>query len=540
MNLFKKNILSFCIALLSIPSFAQVAPFEITLEPIAISGLGGIQSYSFGQANGKWLIVGGRLDGLHQRQPFAAFDVAGHNNQLIVVDPVSLQKWSAPLTSLPTGIQEQLSSTNMEFHQEGDYLYCIGGYGYSATEGDHTTYNKLTAIKVSDVINAVINNTNFSSFFRQITDAQFQVNGGRLRKINTTYYLLGGHKFIGRYNPMGPNNGPGFIQEYTDSIRKFNLTDDGTTITITHLTPHTDSVNLHRRDYNAESQILPNGNEGITMFSGVFQQTADLPFLNSVTVDANNYTVNNSFQQYYNHYHCPALPIYSALNNEMHTVFFGGIAQFYDNAGTLVQDNNVPFVNTIARVTRNSSGTMAEYKLPIEMPSLLGAGGEFIPNLTFPHYNNEVFQLDNLTTTNTLIGYIYGGISSTQANIFFINTGTQSSASSQIFKVYIKKPTILSVDDLNESSTDHLNLMIYPNPNDGKLKIEFNLTKKENVTLSIHDVSGKIIEKTILTNLSIGKNIFEKEVTKLTKGSVYFITLETSNNKTTHKLIVKK
>ncbi|MFC6267668.1 T9SS type A sorting domain-containing protein [Frigoriflavimonas asaccharolytica] len=517
---------------------AQTAPFEISLEPISITNLGGIQSFSFGQANGKWLLVGGRLDGLHIRQPFAAFDIAGHNNQLIVVDPVSQQKWSAPLTSLSTAIQEQLSSTNMQFFQDGDYLYCVGGYGYSATLGNHTTFDRLTVIKVADVINAIINNTSFSTSIRQITDSQFQVTGGRLKKIGSIYHLLGGQKFIGRYNPMGPNNGPGFIQEYTNNIRKFTITDNGTNITINHLTAYTDAVNLHRRDYNAEPQILPNGNEGITMFSGVFQTTADLPFLNSVTVDSNGYAVNNTFQQYYNHYHCPVLPIYSELNNEMHTVFFGGIAQFYDNAGTLVQDNNVPFVNTIARVTTDSSGNMAEYKLPIVMPSLLGSGAEFIPNLNLPHFNNEVFKLDNVPTTNTLIGYIFGGISSTPPNIFFVNDGTQSTSNNQIFKVFIKKSSPLSVDELNQSSTNNLNLMIYPNPNDGILNITFNLIKNENVTLTIHDIKGSLVDKIELKNWKIGKNNFQKEIDNLKGGNVYLISLETPTEKITHKLIV--
>jgi hypothetical protein len=521
-------------------AICQTAPFEITIEPVNIAGLGGIQSYGFGQANGKWLIIGGRLDGLHRRQPNAAFDIAGHNNQLIVVDPVSQQNWSAPLTSLPTSIQEHLSSTNMEFYQEGDYLYFLGGYGYSATAGDHTTFDKLTAIKVSEVINAVINSTSFSSYFRQISDSQFQVTGGRLKKINNTYYLLGGQKFIGRYNPMGPNNGPGFVQEYTNAIRKFNLSDNGTTIIINHLPPHSDAANLHRRDYNAAQQILPNGDEGITMFSGVFQTTVDLPFLNSVTVDSNTYTVNNSFQQYYNHYHCPVLPIYSESSNEMHNVFFGGIAQFYDSSGTLVQDDNVPFVNTIARVTRDNNGNMAEYKLPIVMPSLLGAGAEFIPNLNFPHFDNEVFKLDSVTTDSTLIGYIFGGISSSQPNIFFINDGSQSNANNQIFKVYIKQATPLSIDEFNQSSTSNLNLIIYPNPNDGILNISFNLIKNKNVTLSIYDLKGSIIDKINLRNTTIGTNHFEKEINKLEKGNVYFISLETPTAKVTHKLIVSK
>lgn len=526
--------------LISNYSYAQTVPFEISIEPVSIPGLGGIQSYAFGQYDGKWLIVGGRLDGLHQRQPWASFDIAGHNNQLIVIDPVSQQKWTAPLTSLPTSIQEQLSSTNMEFYQEDEYLYFIGGYGYSATTADHTTYSNLTAIKVPDVINAVINNTGFSGFFRQITDPQFQVTGGRLKKIEDTYFLLGGQKFIGKYNPMGPNSGPGFIQEYTNSIRKFNLSDDGSVMTITHLTPHFDTVNLHRRDYNAESQIFPNGNQGITMFSGVFQHAADLPFLNSVTVDTDGYTVNNTFQQYYNHYHCPVLPMYSEIDNEMHTVFFGGIAQFYDNAGTLVQDDNVPFVNTIARVSRDTNGDMAEYKLPIEMPALLGAGAEFIPNTDFPHFNNDVFKLDYITTDSALIGYIFGGISSSEPNIFFINDGTQSDAYTQILKVFIKKPVAVSVDNLMSAGKSLRNLIIYPNPTDGVLNISFNLSVEEEVTISIFDAKGALIDKILLTDLKVGRNHYTENMNSLMNGSVYFISLETSSEQITHKLIIAK
>ena len=535
-----KTILLLVSIFISSSIFSQTAPFNISIEPLNISGLNGLQSFAYAQNSGKWLIVGGRLDGLHRRQPFAAFDRAGHNNQLIVVDPVTQQKWSAPLTSLPIAIQEHLSSTNMEFYQEGDYLYCVGGYGYSATPADHTTFPNLTALKVSDVINGIINNTAISSFIRQISDPKFQVTGGRLKKVNSSYYLLGGQKFIGRYNPMGPTHGPGFVQEYTNSIRKFNLSDNGTVISITHLPSYTDSVNLHRRDYNAEAQILPNGKEGITMFSGVFQLTADLPFLNSVTVDSSGYATNNSFLQHYNHYHCAVLPVYSAKNNEMHTVFFGGIAQYYDSLGILVQDNNVPFVKTIARVTRDSSGAMAEYKLTQEMPTLLGAGSEFIPNLNFPHYNNEVFKLDSLQTDSVLIGYIFGGISSTAANIFFTNNGTQSTASSQVFKVYLKKALALSIDELNYSSTNSLNLVAYPNPNAGELNISFTLLKRENVTISILDAKGSIMSTKELSNLNLGTNAYTTSIDSVTNGGVYFVTLETSNNKVTRKLILKR
>lgn len=518
---------------------AQSSTFNIYLEPLTVPGLGGLQAYAYGQDNGKWLIIGGRLDGLHRRQPFAAFDLAGHNNQLLVIDPNSQQKWASPLTSLPVALQEQLSSTNMEFHQHGNMLYIIGGYGYSATAGDHTTYPNLTAVKVSEVIDAIIQGTPFNGHFRQITDTMFAVTGGYLNKINDTYYLTGGQKFIGRYNPMGPTHGPGFFQEYTNAIRKFNIQDDGTNLSITHLPGFTDAANLHRRDYNVVHQIMPDGSEGLTAFSGVFQTNADLPFLNCVNIDSQNYQVNNSFSQYYNHYHCAHIPLYSATNNEMHTLFFGGIAQYYDSLGVLVQDNNVPFVKTIARVTRNSAGTMAEFKLPEEMPALLGAGSEFIGIETIPHYPNKVLKLDDLTSDTTHLGYIYGGISSTAPNIFFTNTGTQSTASSQIFKVFLIKNLTSDNDVLNQQSIGTLKMQVVPNPNNGIFSVKYFLKKPTDVKISIYDVNGKQIEEKTLTDLSSGENTYHRKIRNMESGGVYILTIETPYEQATQRIILE-
>ena len=532
----KKLSIFFGLIILSLSVFSQTAPFNIHIESMNISGLGGLQAYAFGQHNGKWLVVGGRLDGLHRRQPFAAFDIAGNNNQIIVIDPVSQQKWTAPITSLSVALQEQLSSTNMEFHQEGNYLYIIGGYGYNTSAAARKTFDNLTAIDLPSVINAVIGGTAITSYFRQISDAQFAVTGGHLKKINNTFYLIGGNKFDGNYNPMG---NPTYTQVYTDAIRKFNLTDNGTTITINHLSTITDATNLHRRDYNAVPQILPNGTEGITAFSGVFQPTVDLPFLNCVNIDSTTYIVNNTFQQYYNHYHCAVLPLYSATNNEMHNVFFGGIAQYYDSLGVLVQDNNVPFVKTIARVTRNSIGTMAEYKLPVEMPSLLGAGAEFIPIQSVPQFSNEVLKLDDFTADSTLVGYIYGGISSTAANIFFTNTGTQSSASSQIFKVYVIKNSTVGIHDLNEQSIGTLKMQVFPNPSDGDFVVKFHLNKIAETKISLYSIDGKKIEESILNNLQIGENTFQRKIKNLELGGTYILTIETTYEKATQKIIIE-
>ncbi len=537
-----KNIF-FAFALwMTIGNIYSQIPFNLQLEPVDIEGVGGIQSYAFGQDNGRWFIVGGRLDGLHQRQPFAAFDASGNNNQLVVIDPVTQQKWTASLNSLSVGIREQLSSTNMEFQQEGDYLYVIGGYGDSNTKGGHTTYANLTAIHVPATIEAIVNGTDFAANFRQITDPQFAVTGGHLKKIGDIYYLVGGHKFEGSYNPMGPDHGPGFTQEYTNSIRKFEIEDDGTNLNIRHLESITDTDNLHRRDYNVVPQIMPDGEEGLTAFSGVFQKTANVPFLNCVNIDADGYEVNDLFSQYYNHYHCAVLPMFSANQNEMHTVFFGGIAQYYEENGILVQDDEVPFVKTIARVTRTADGTMTEYKLPVEMPALLGASSELIPIEDLPRYDNGVLKLDDLEADTTLVGYIYGGISSSAKNIFWSNTGTQSEASSQIFKVLVVKEKTVGVDEINLQSIADLRMQMYPNPYNGVLNIDFQMAYQSEVELQIFDIEGKIVyeQKVPKKETVVGKNHLSLTISEVKYGTVLLVKLATKKDRLTQKLIINE
>src|SRR5512139_3561441 len=53
--------------------------YSISLEPITIAGFTGLHSFATAQHEGKWLLIGGRTDGLHRRQPFASFAANGNN-----------------------------------------------------------------------------------------------------------------------------------------------------------------------------------------------------------------------------------------------------------------------------------------------------------------------------------------------------------------------------------------------------------------------------------------------------------------------------
>lgn len=534
----KKIINTFVILtlLLSSQLFSQDL-FTVDIEPFNIQNAPNVHSFSWGKtSDGKWVVIGGRIDGLHQRQPFAAFLESSNNKNVSVIDPINNQSWSTSLQNIPTTIFEQLQSTNQEFIQRENTLYILGGYGYSPTIDDHITYSNLTAIDLDGLANAVINDSDINPFFRQIESSNFAVTGGQLGLLNDVFYLCGGQFFEGRYNPMGPDGGPGFIQEYTDEIRTFEILDDGINLTLTNYSASNDIENLHRRDYNMAPQIFSTGEAGFTMFSGVFQHDVNLPFLNSVNITPNEYIVNNNFTQYLSQYHSAKIPVYDQTGNTMHTLFFGGMSQYkVDDNGNLIQDDNVPFVNTISKVTRDENGEMTETKLGIEMPSLLGSGAEFIPISNPLYFSTEgILNINNLPDGPTLIGYIFGGIESTQENIFFINNGTQSSASNLAFKVFINKGT-LGINDVILNSENVYNLTVFPNPSKDIFTLNLFVPNTNTHIIEINDVLGRQVKK-IELNQSIGKHSFALDLSPQASGE-YFITIKSEGLKTTKKII---
>lgn len=489
--------------------FAQSTfDYQIQLNPVTIPNFPGIHSYAFAQHNGKWLIIGGRIDGIHARQPFNSFPASSNNTMIYVVDVNANQFWSASVNSLPTSLKEQLQATNFNFYQDGETLYIIGGYAFSATANDHITFNKLTSVDVPNLINAIINNSPISSYFKQMTDENLAVNGGQLGKIGNTFYLVGGHRFDGRYNPM---NNPTFTQTYTNGIKKFQIDNSGSQLSITNYQMITDAVHLHRRDYNLLPQVFPDGSQGYTISSGVFQINVDLPFLYPVDIKESGYFPQTSFNQYLSNYHSAKSCLYDAINNRMHNLFFGGMSQYYYNGTTLVQDNNVPFVNTISRTTRFADGSLQEYQMPETMPSLKGASAEFIPNKLLPHFENEVIKLDEINENEFVIGHIVGGLSSPTQNPFSVNQTNTTSANATIYEVKLIRNEPLNVHAIEGKNP--FSMTISPNPTTSNIvKINFNMPYATTIDYFISSLDGKIISDGEIEDAAVGNNTMDFEL----------------------------
>jgi hypothetical protein len=535
MNKFKQILLLLILAL-SINAFGQSNfNYELSLVPVSVTKLPGLHSYAFAQHNGKWLIIGGRKDGLHARQPFNSFPASQNNTDIYVVDVTNNQIWTSSVNSLPTGLKEQLQSTNMNFYQDTDTLYIIGGYGFSATANDHITHPYLTSVNVSGLMSAIENNQSITPHFKQIQDNIFKVTGGHLKKLNGLFYLVGGHLFDGRYNPTG---NPTFTQAYTNQIRKFEINNSGTQLSYSNYSTITDPVHLRRRDYNLLPQIFPNGEQGLTISSGVFQINADLPFLYPVDITGNGHTPVTTFNQYLSNYHSPVACMYDAQNNYMYSIFFGGMSQYYYQNGTLIQDNQVPFVKTISRLTRDSYGNLTEYQMPIEMPTLKGASAEFIPNLALAHYSNKVFKLNDIAQSSFKIGHIFGGISSPSLNPFSNNQTNTTSADNTIYEVWLTVNPI-SINEFEIDGRNPYQVEVFPNPLKNDFTVKFNIENSAKISYFITNNLGQLIQKTDNKIYSNGNNELEISLSKTTSSEALFLTVVFDNKYYVTKKLIR-
>lgn len=508
---------------------------EISIVNTNKTSLPGVQSFAIGVKNDEWLVIGGRKDGLHRRQPFAAFQKEGNNTEIYVINPETSQVWTSDLNSLPTELQEQLQSTNIEFCQEGDFLSLMGGYGYSATKDEHITYNGLVIIDIPMAIQAIKTKSSLVNAVKYGFDDRVSVTGGQLGKLNDIYYLVGGQKFEGSYNPMGPDHGPGFFQQYTNSIRTFKISETGGKLQLVDFKEQIDSLELHRRDFNMLKQIFPNGTEGFTAFSGVFQYKADIPWLNTVDIVNYKYEPIPAFEQRLNQYHGAKLALYEPTNAKMYNFFFGGISRFYADAkGDIIDDLDVPFVKTISVISRDKNGKLEE-EIVGKMPDFLGASAEFVPSANFQKYmNSDMLKFDADIKDSLFLGYIFGGIKSSADKIFWTNEGTQSEASNQIYKVYLRSNVTSSVK-ASFTSYDYFKPVVYPNPAFDYYIIEFYVPEASVINVNLNGLNGKQYYSES-GKFSQGYQKMRVPIDSLPDGN-YFISLDNGKYSHTMKLI---
>lgn len=472
---------------LALGAKAQVSGWNVRVEEKTLTGWDGVQSFSTGEANGEWLIAGGRVDGLHQRHPFSAFLASDANHAVHVINPTTWQHWSLPVDSLPVETHDQFLSTNMQAVQLDSMLYLMGGYGFSGAISNHTTYGRITAVHVADLIAAIKagNGAEARAAIVSQVDARFAWTGGVARELDGTVYLAGGHYFHGLYNPMGPNHGPGFSQTYHDGYSHFELEMSGDSIEVSNYTAVSSPSLMHRRDYNMTDRIDPaTGDHTLTAFTGVFQPTANLPWHDLVDLDGSGLALRIGASQLLNQYHSAHFAMYDSANAEMVTVFLGGIGEYLvQSDGTLIEDPNVPFTKHISAMVETTHGT-SEYYLG-DLPDYLGAGAEFMPvHVGFEQGILQESALPTAPNSSVRIGYMLGGIRSTAPNIFFSNGSNLSTSNTKIYEVWLDASGVGLPTEVLETTWVQFD-------SEGRMRLGGNLDARTDIW--VYDATGRVL-----------------------------------------------
>lgn len=407
------------VSLITLPS--------ITLETIPVnSELPSLRDPVVANHGDNWLIVSGTTGNFHQ------FENTYFISSIYVYNPSTMQLYSMSIsnTNLPTAVKNQLASSNVEFLEDGDTLYIIGGF-WTPDNLHWSTLNTITAIDIPGMIHAIINNnTNLASYVNYTTSIpQFQVTGGQLGKIGNDFYLTFGMNCYGSNYCGGPGGG----QIYTNSIYQFSTDPILSSISIINTATHADNDNSgwRRRDYTLVPFMLGN-TETLLVEGGPFTQPTN-PNPGEVWTNGINFNgdlqANNSFiNQQANQYLAPSLSMYSASRKVSYTATFSGLSNLYWSTTGLVHDATTPYGNILDLISYNTNETVHEYAntkpicsgQPVASCLYMGLTSIFIPVSNYNYFDGRhILQLDRLPkNTKTLVGYLYAGLLSPDQKIF--------------------------------------------------------------------------------------------------------------------------
>ncbi len=490
-----------------------------------------IHSFAFGKYGEYVLMLGGRTDGIHEKE--SGFENTKSNSNIYLWNTLNDSIIQYKPDSLNAELTDYLNAANANFIQDSQSLYIMGGYGQSKS-GIYKTYPLFLKINFKDCIERILLNKDISPTIKYIVSDQFAVAGAQLRIMDSLFYLVGGHKFDGKYSVDDHS----ITQKYTDALRIIKFFESGDTLQYALIKEITNDAVFHRRDYNVNPIIDRNGEIKLMVLSGVFQYNVARAFLNTALIQNQNYEEIFDFEHKYAAYNCARIGMFDHTKNEMHQLFFGGMAEYYrDSINAISRDGYVPFVKSVSSITRKNDGSFLEYLYPEELPGYFGTNSEFLLNPEIKIIYEDIIDLNSIQNDTTCIGTIFGGIynPSEYRNPWQIDSAHLTKSNPYHLKVYFIKDKTTASKKI-EDHEDTTEVVLIPNPANKQFRLIFSKELTINsLDLWIQDTQGRMIKTFRFKELS------NNELTLSTKDLVpqnYSLYLSMNGNRPLKKQLI--
>ncbi len=159
----------------------------------------------------------------------------------------------------------------------------------------------------------------------------------------------------------------------------------------------------------------------------------------------------------------------------------------------------------------------------------LSAGNEFIKTTSF-------IPTDYLDHTGTATKYYYGPAQTAAFSFpLVMNVPIIMAAADRVCPILFAPlacpPWIVGIEEQAEETKP--NLLVYPNPSQGEFTVSLSNLPKGNWSLTVYDVLGKLI-----SSQKVDSNM-ESTTLRISSKGIYFVSLQSSDNRVTQKVIVE-
>ena len=172
--------------------------------------------------------------------------------------------------------------------------------------------------------------------------------------------------------------------------------------------------------------------------------------------------------------------------------------------------------------------------------------GGFIAIPLFDEAGNDATISVNAGDVYLVMAGHFGGIdvgflmaqSVNDRSALFFDAGNQLGFFQDMNALMIR-PSTVSFVNTNELTANNFNLVAYPNPAENQTTIAFELENTSDVTITVTDMSGKVMLSEVMINAGAGKNELNISTANFANG-MYFLNLSTGNINAQKKIVVNK